>query len=146
MSYLETKQLILVKEEFEAVRVSVSYLEGSWPRLQVEQMPGTLKLVQVKRAALNLEATYIVRLFSVFESVLRQLLPLRMAGSTDRRNVYDLINRAASKWRISAAVRDESHRIREFRNGSVHQNASGTSRLLFTEALAGLNQFLGWLP
>ena len=93
-----------------------------------------------------MEATYIVRLFPIFESILREVLPVRSSSSPDRRSVYDLINRAASKWRISTAVRDEAHRIREFRNLTIHQNNAATIPLLFADALAGLNRFLSWLP
>lgn len=146
MSHSQIQQLILIKGEYKAAQASVDYTEREWSRLRWEQGFSRIEFPQVRQATANIEATYIVRLFSVFESVLRDVLPVRLSSSPDRRSVYDLINRAASKWRISAAVRDGAHRIREFRNLAVHQNFLEASLLLFADALAGLNHFLAWLP
>jgi len=105
-----------------------------------------LKFLQVREAAANIEVTYIVRLFSVFESILRDILPVRISGLPDRRSVYDLINRSASKWRIPAGIRDDAHNVREFRNLTVHQNNANAPLLLFADAIAALNRFLGRMP
>lgn len=104
------------------------------------------ELSEVRRASANLEATYIIRLFSTFESVLREVLPPRSLDTPDRRGAYELINRAASKWRVSAAVRGKAHSIREFRNAEVHQSGMDKQDITFADALAGLNRFLSWLP
>lgn len=146
MSYLLVQQLARIEDEFEAVKTSISYFERLWPRLTNEQGFGELKFLQVREAAANVEVTYVVRLFSVFESILRDRLLVRIAGSPDRRSVYDLINRSASRWRVSAAVRDEAQRIREFRNLLVHQNSAEASLVLFADAISALNRFLAWLP
>jgi len=146
MSYLQIQQLILIKGEYGAAQASVDYTEREWSRLRWEQGFNRVEFPQVRQAAANIEATYIVRLFSVFESILRDVLPVRSSSSPDRRSVYDLINRSASKWRISAPVRDETHRVREFRNVTVHQNNAEAAPLLFVDALAGLSHFLAWLP
>ena len=146
MSYLQVQRLILIKGEFEAAQFSVNYVKREWSRLHWEQGFDKVEFPQVREASTNIEVTYIVRLFSVFESILRDALPVRIPGSLDRRSVYDLINRSASKWRISAVVRDEAHRIREFRNLAVHQNRTIDSSVLFDDASAVLNRFLVWLP
>ena len=146
MSHLHIQQLAFIKGEFNVAQASVEYTEREWPRLRWEQNFTQVEFPQVRQATANIETTYIVRLFSVFEGILRAILPVRTSSNPDRRSVYDLINRAASKWRISAAVRDEAHRIREFRNLTVHQNSSAASPIAFTDALAGLNRFLAWLP
>lgn len=146
MSYLQVQELARIENEFEAVKASVGYLERLWPGLINERDFRGLKFLQVQAAAANIEITYIVRPFSVFESILRDILPVRISGGPDRRSVYDLINRSASKWRISVAVRDEAHQIREFRNQFVHHNNVNTSPVLFADAVAALNRFLIWLP
>ncbi len=146
MSHLQIQQLIQIKGEYQAAKASVDYSEREWPRLRWEQGFSKVEFPQVRQATANIEATYIVRLFSVFESILRDVLLVRISSIPDRRSVYDLINRAASKWRISAAVRDEAHRIREFRNQTVHQSSAAAVPLLFADALAGLSRFLAWLP
>lgn len=138
-------KLVLIRGEFEAAQASVDYVEREWSRLHWKQSFDKVEFPQVREATTNSEATYIVRLFSVFESILRDALPVRIPGSLDRRSVYDLINRSASRWRISAAIRDDAHRIREFRNLTVHQNSADDPLVLFTDAIAALNRFLGWL-
>ena len=145
MSHLQIQQLILIKGEYQAAQASVNYTEREWSRLRWEQNFSRIEFRQVRQATANVEATYIVRLFSVFEGILRAVLPVRVASSPDRRSVYDLINRCASKWRIPTLLRDEVHRIREFRNQAVHQS-DAAAPLLFADALAGLNRFLAWLP
>ena len=146
MSYLQVQQLVRVKSELEVAQAAVDYLERTWARLREEPEFRNIEFPQVRLASASLEATYIVRLFSVFEGILREALPIRILSSPDRRNVYDSINRAASRWRISAAVRDEVHQVRAFRNLTVHQSSAEASTLLFADALAGLNRFLAWLP
>ncbi|MGI4790851.1 MAG: hypothetical protein ACRYFS_18625 [Janthinobacterium lividum] len=112
MSYLHAQQLGVIKSEFEAAKASINYLKRDWFRLQSEPDFSELKLAQVRQAALNLKATYIVRLFSVSEGVLRTVLPFRAFSGPDRRSVYDLINRVASSHHISVAVRDRAHQVR----------------------------------
>ncbi len=146
MSHLQIQRLILIKGEYKAAQASIDYTEREWSRLRWEQGFSRIEFPQVRQATVNIERTYIARLFSVFESILRGVLPVRVSGSPDRRSVYDLINRAASKWRIPAPIRDEAHHIREFRNLTVHQNSAAASPVLFADALAALNRFLSRLP
>jgi len=106
----------------------------------LEFIPGDLR----KRS--NLEATYIVRLFTTFESMLRDFLPRPHPNQPDRRSAYDLINRAASRLQIPAVTKDEAQQVREYRNRAVHQGGTAVTALLFSDALAALNRFLSWLP
>ena len=114
--------------------------------MQAEAEFENLKLFQVRQASTNLEATYIIRLFSTFEAVLREVLPQHSLNKVDKRSAYDLINRSASKWRIASSVRDEAHQVREFRNVFVHRNEVALPALSFAEALSRLNRFFAWLP
>lgn len=145
MSYLLIQRLGLLREEFDVAKASIDYLEHFWPRLHREPIFEALELDQVRSAGDHLEATYLVRLFSTFEAILREVLPYRSSLVPDQRSAYNLINRAASRWRLAAGVRDEVHRVREARNDAVHQNQSELA-LSFAEALAILNRFLSWLP
>lgn len=103
-------------------------------------------MTDVRRAVSNLEATYIVRLFTTFESMLRNFLPRPHPNQPDRRSAYDLINRTASRLRIPAAVRDEVQQVREYRNRAVHEGGTAVTAILLADALAALNRFLSWLP
>ena len=145
MSYILIRRLANVRSEFGAAKAAIDYLEKNWVRIHAE-VGENPDLSEVRRASANLEATYLIRLFSTFESVLREVLPPRSLTTPDRRSAYKLINRAASKWRVSAAVRDKAHLIREFRNAEVHQSAMDKQDATFADALAGLNRFLSWLP
>jgi len=146
VSYLLIQRLGLIRDEFAVARAAVDYVEHSWPETHREPAFGDLRLSQVRFAGTHLEATYLVRLFSAFEAVLRDMLPHPYPLRPDGRSAYNLINRAASKWRLAADVRDAAHRVREARNQAVHQNQPVLQEYPFVEALAALNRFLSWLP
>ena len=97
MSYILIQRLAKIRGEFEAARVAIDYLAEHWTRIDRELGSGNLDFFKVRQASANLEATYIIRLFSAFESTLREILPLRLPRVPDKRGAYELINRAASK-------------------------------------------------
>ena len=146
MSYILIQRLTLIRDEHDAAQASVSYIKRVWSQMQIEPEFNTLNFYQLQQASTYLEATYIVRLFSTFEAVLREALPLHPLNKVDKRSAYDLINRSASKWHLASPVRDEAHRVREFRNVFVHRNEIALPVLSFLEALGILNRFLAWLP
>ena len=146
MSYLLIQRLTLIRDEYDAAQASVSYAKRQWSQIQPEAEFNNLNFSQVRQASIYLEATYVVRLFSTFEAVLREVLSLSPANKVDKRSAYDLINRSASKWRIASSVRDEAHRVRESRNIFVHRSEIVAPVLSFAEALGMLNRFLAWFP
>ena len=146
MSYILIQRLTKIRDEFEAARAAIDYLVEHWNRIDRELGSGNLEFFKVRRASANLEATYVIRLFSAFEGALREILPSRSLLVSDRRGAYELINRAASRWRVSATVKDNAHLVREFRNAEVHQSIVTEQDMTFMEALAGLNRFLSWAP
>lgn len=146
MSYVLIGRLAAVKREYEVTRASTRYLQAEWPRLHSSPAFDNFGMTEVRLAVDNLEATYIVRLFTAFESMLRDFLPRPHPHQPDRRSAYDLINRAASRLHIPAVVRDEAHQVRGYRNQAVHQGGTAVTALLFADALAALNRFLSWLP
>lgn len=146
MSYVLINRLAEVRDEYEVTKASTEHLQSEWPRLHSRPPFEDLELKEVRRAVSNLEATYIVRLFTTFESMLRDFLPRPHPNQPDRRSAYDLINRAASRLQIPAVTRDEAQQVREYRNRAVHQGGTAVTALLFSDALAALNRFLSWLP
>ena len=146
MSYILIQRLAKIKGEFEAARTAVDYLAEHWSRIRGELSSKDLEFFEVRLVSANLEATYVIRLFSTFESALREALPTRSPFASDRRGAYESINRAASRWRVSVAIKDEAHLVREFRNAEVHQNIVSEQDMTFAVALAGLNRFLSWAP
>jgi len=146
VSYVLINRLAEVRDEYEVTKASTEHLQSEWPRLHSRPPFEDLELKEVRRAVSNLEATYIVRLFTTFESMLRDFLPRPHPNQPDRRSAYDLINRAASRLQIPAVTRDEAQQVREYRNRAVHQGGTAVTALLFSDALAALNRFLSWLP
>lgn len=146
MSYRQLEQLRQIRQEFSASKAALDYLAVKWPEWQREHRSADLTMSHVRAAAEDVEATYTVRVFSSFEAMLRDFLPLGRITTTGRRSVYDLINRTASRLRIPADIRDDVHRLREYRNQAVHRGGSPPPRVLFPQALATLNRFVAWLP
>ena len=143
MSHILIQQMVRIREELDVAKSTVDYLERLWPSLHDELAFEALQLAQVRMTALNLESTYIVRLFSAFEAVLRNVLP---GKQPDRRSAYNLISKAASKWHIPSSIVTKVDGIREFRNRYVHHAETDSSSITFSEALAALNHFLSRLP
>lgn len=132
------KPLVVVAENYLAVRQAVVQA------LQDASLPGYAKL---DRAEGSLETTYITRLFSEFEGVLRPYL-----GANDPRhrpvpkNIYDTINRAASIWRIPNDIRDNAQKTRQFRNSVSHPDGTTRAAVSFSDARSFLSKFLARLP
>ena len=88
---------------------------------------------QVNAALNKVEQTYLIRLFSEFEAMLK---------------AYALINKAAKRQRANVPdnKRDAVHLVREYRNVVVHAQGGGTAAVSFRQALSALNQYLVFLP
>ncbi len=146
MSYRHIQQLARIQDEFEAAHLSLDYSVQNWASLHRLPEFGNASLVQMKYGAENLEMTYIIRLFSAFEVLLRIHFVLRSAGRPDRRSAYDLINMAASKYRIQTNVGADVQRVREYRNQAVHLSEVHQEEMTFDMTRSSLNKFLMWLP
>lgn len=146
MSHVLIRQLTGIRDEFEVARTSLNYLERGWDTLHTNTAFADIQKAQVRRTNANLEITYIARLFSEFEAILRSSRPLHSSTLPDRRSAYHLINQTASRLHIRADIRDQAHRVKEFRNHIVHQGSSAGMEISFSDALAALNRFLSWFP
>ncbi len=74
-----------------------------------------LRPADFRRFQLNLEATYLIRLFAEFESALRDAW--KSVGRDTQSRTFDLLDALASRSRVPEDVRREAHRVREYRNG-----------------------------
>ena len=78
MSHLHVQQLASIREEFLAVRASLTYLEKNWFELTSAQNPISeivgVHIGHVRQSLAHLEITYIIRLFAEFEEILRENL------------------------------------------------------------------------
>ena len=138
MSYQHVQRVVLIAEDYLAVREAVVR------SLQDTSQPGHATL---NRAEGSLETAYIARLFSEFEGILRQYLK---ANDPRRRlvprNMYDVINRVASVWRIPNGTRDDVQEAREYCNSVVHPDGTTRAAISFSDARSILSKFLARLP
>lgn len=146
MSYHHVQQLASIRDEYVAAEAAIAYLERTWHQMGDVPEVSAVRLAHVRDAARNLEATYVIRLFSEFEGLLQRHLAVRRPGRPIPRTTETLINRVALRERIPDPIRDAAHRVREYRNTVVHYRAAATPALTFRQATAALNRFLDPLP
>ena len=112
--------------------------------------PALLKSMGLERADLagfesNLDVTYLIRIFAVFEAVLRNFWTLGIQRNTSP-NTTDLLNAIAARRGVSADVLDEAHRVRQFRNSVVHEGSEAIVSVTAERASHILARFIGRLP
>jgi hypothetical protein len=150
VSYLHIQQLRPILDEFAAARAAVVYMERAWHQVRDAPEASGIGLAQVREAVQSVENTYFIRLFSQFEGLLYEHLVVSQPGRKPPMTARSLIDRVASRERVPDRVREEAHRVREFRNSVVHRAArSGGVPVAvrsFRQALSVLNQFLACLP
>jgi hypothetical protein len=137
-----------IEGEYRAARIAVDRF-----KTDVAANPALLAKKEGMRARLravdiNLEGTYLVRLFAAFEAALR---------SYDRARHYDpnrdavaslLIDTIGGRrgQAISQAVREAAHAVRRLRNYWAHENDAIPHDMTIAQARAQLERYLSWLP
>lgn len=127
----------------EAAKAATAYFYGVC-RKNPNIISGRLfRLRDIKNCNEDIEDTYLVRLFALFEVTLRNFLEksLRRKSKPD---VSALINRVASRQRVQEDIRQKVHTVRDYRNSLVH--AGKATPMSLREARRYLNQFLANLP
>ena len=96
----------------------------------------------------NLEATYIIRIYSEFEAALRDYW-LTYCKQTTRPKMYQLVNQAIPDQRFSQDLIDNADDVRLFRNFLVHdiEDEPGEDMVSFTvkQAKTHLCAYIGRL-
>lgn len=98
---------------------------------------------QIGEAVKDLEATYIIRLFALFETGLRSYWKPTSGGKTPR--TYHLLQRVAARRRISNDDHQAAQVIREYRNSLVHESLQ-VEPIRLADSRGALCKFLGYLP
>jgi hypothetical protein len=93
----------------------------------------------------DLEATYLVRLFSRFEGVLRHFWSKRMGRSTVPR-MGDLMDGIGSHLHMTTTDLHEAHEVRETRNAFTHASPPAAGAMSIKEARRRLGKFVRYLP
>ena len=113
----------LVEREFAALRFTTEYASRAILEGGIELEAG-LQRLDITRATERLEGTYIIRLFSEFEVVLKTFLRERKIQKLPR-DAKPLIDRVASYIKFAGSILDNAHAVRLYRNKLVHDFAHG---------------------
>jgi hypothetical protein len=92
----------------------------------------------------NLQATYFLRIFAVFEQALRDIWAKNLRRKT-RPATEQLIDRIAARLHIYQDVVDKVHKAREYRNGLIHEE-SETVSVSLDQARSCLCQYVSYIP
>ncbi len=159
MSQSHVFRLKKVKNEFDTSSAAVAYTAHYWHYQDKPIVPSDPRLLLLRdmtlkefEAALSpgtLESIFIIRLFAVFEGVLKDHHSLCHANDTvsPYASVSWYIDRIAffNRERISDKLVENVHEVRKYRNSLVHSLPNGNA-IVFTEALADLSKFAAKLP
>lgn len=151
MSDVFVQRLRAVRDEYDAAREALSYIIRNWQKHDIyAEMVSSLTPKHFNNAANNLEAIFIIRLFTTFEGILKEHLAKnhpRISVPEDARVVW-LIDRVATRRppHITTQLRVEVHKVRKYRNALVHADNVAVSRIIFNDALAQLAKYCDKLP
>jgi hypothetical protein len=128
-----------VEREFGAIRFGTDRLLAA-VNDDPAVLEGRVRRPDIRTASAHLEGTYIVRVFSEFETALQHFIRdfhLRRPGNTT-----SLVNRVSDRGRIPQTHTDAVHRVREYRNVLVHDRSDPVAPVTIREATKHLCTFL----
>jgi hypothetical protein len=131
-----------VEREYNIARLAVDRLElhaEDDPRV----LPGDLRFRDIGAASIRLEGTYMVRLFSEFETALRHFLRAKKLRVPT--NAEPLVNKTRDKVGISNDDAKNVHLVRAYRNTLVHDRLEPVPPVSIRTATKYLSTFLSWL-
>ena len=148
-----------VKNEFDAARAAIAYTVHYWhyqdkplekrnPHLLLLR-DTSLKQFEAALPAETVETIFVIRLFAVFEGILKDYHRLRHPKDNlpTHPSVSWYIERLASLNRrhISEELEKKVSKVREYRNSLVHSLPNITP-IVFSDALGDLGNFVARLP
>lgn len=103
-------------------------------------LEGLMKRPDITTASIKLEGTYIVRLFSEFETALQHFI---LAFHIRKpKGAEALVNRVRDRGHIPQPDTDAVHRVRAYRNVLVHERSKLVTPVTIREATRFLCTFL----
>ena len=152
MSAIYINRIRRIKDEFVAAQGALAYVARNWQKQAIFN-DDELEAVgpqDIKNAADNMEATFIIRVFAAFEGMLKEHLAQHHSGIAmpDDVSVAWLIDRVATLQtpHIGTPLRNNIHHVRRYRNSLVHADAAIVSPLQLIEVCSRLNTYLDKLP
>jgi hypothetical protein len=128
--------------QFALSRVLVRWNDDS--EIMMAAKVGGVTETELRRCARNLEITYVLRLFSTFEAILRDYWLSGLSRRTEP-EMRRLMNSIAARRGVNTEDLALAHQIREYRNDVIHEDLND-GRFDFPQCLRGLSLFLRWLP
>jgi hypothetical protein len=135
-----------VRSEYDGAAAAISWVARAWAQIRDEPELSRVSLTQISEAALNLEATYIIRVFAEFEAILTNHIAVAHPTLRVPRTAEALINRVALRERIPDPLLDTAQGVRAYRNVLVHHRIAPVPTQSLPQVMAGLNRFLARLP
>ena len=99
--------------------------------------------IDVRRCLENLENTYLMRLFAVFEESLREVWAVGFSKTTYPKTQH-LLDGCAARQHVRHDDLYNAHQVRGYRNAIVHGGEAMPVTLSQTRAF--LCTFFGWMP
>ena len=104
---------------------------------------GEVTHADLRACRMNLEQTYLVRMFAVFEEALRDVRRI-VYGRSGAIHAYSLLQQCASRQHARVDDLDNAHLVREYRNTIVHGGEAAPVPL--PQARQWPCKFFGWMP
>lgn len=138
-------QMGAVEAEYRAALLAVDDLLG-----RAGRDPGVLRVASVTFAHVracqaNLENTYLVRMFAVFEEALRDVRRV-IYGRDGPITTYALIQQCASRQHVREDDRTNAHAVRAYRNTVVQGGIGLALPVTLPQSRQWLCMFMGWMP
>jgi hypothetical protein len=152
VSDLYVRRLGRIREEYQAAAGALAYVSVYWRTHNIFNFRAleVSSLEDVRRAADDLETTFLIRLFAAFEGILKEHLAKNHPGARVAEDVSAawLIDRvsALQRPRIVDPLRARVHDVRRYRNYLVHPGGPMPAFVQLSEALGRLTRFVDRLP
>jgi hypothetical protein len=106
-------------------------------------LTGNLRRRDIVAASDKLEGTYVVRLFSEFETALKYFLTVKKIKVP--KAAEPLVKKVRDRARISDDDAGNVHLVRDYRNALVHDRRQPTIAVSLRDSTRYLSTFLSWL-
>lgn len=136
--YEWNSSLRAIGHEYRAARFAVDRLVREIQR-DHGILPGDVQAGHLTDAQQFLEGTYVVRMFSEFETDLRSFWETVRDSNPP---MIDLVNGVASRKRIEFDISDAVHRVRVYRNFLVHERDEDIAPISLKSVESYLTQYL----
>jgi hypothetical protein len=136
-----------IRDELDAGRFAIGHVLAEWNNNQLvlaAAVQGGVTESVLRRCAMNLEVTFVLRLFSEFEATLRDYW-LNGLGRKTEPKMFDLMESVAGSRSMNGSDLAMAHQIRDYRNDVIHESLRD-SRFDFPSCLRALACYLRWLP